>query len=1291
VSDTTITPDAMSSLRAKYPQYSSIGDADLAQRIITKYPQYQSALGKYTSEAIPAATSPKPPAPLDPKAVDKFRSDYFNTLNANANIPIQTAHALAKNPNDADSVQRLSQMSPIAQAAIRQKAHEIATEPVYDETPHGYGAYMQAPIYHDPQTGARTSMPLPSQIIGTMLHGPEGYNQLQQAQGAIPEITRMAEGTFDPQNLLFLAGAGALGATGKIGSTLVKAGIAGMMGTNAVQRAKGGDYGGAAVDAALGLLPFAHNIGKATDSVYSKAVNDALRYDTSTPSVHPLDPTLDNALNATHVLNGNQLLTESESAPLPTSAPIERTGGIHPDSVTSNAVNGFTKAADLFTDAKAANPALTKPEFAQQLYDFHKANGDQFNYEGPTGNAKPRDVFTAKADDGRPIRYFGFSEKASYVLPVEPTPPLPTYTDTNTGLPVDVPLNPDGTPQTRYKNLPPGYEGRSARIVQTTDPNRIPAKLLQEDITQTLEPVQSDQHALGVAADGLTQPEPNYSQNQTQSKPASEPGYTEHLPSEDIGNGSGQNLSKPVDAIRQVFDKVRNTFYENGSGLRRERPATFQAAIETASAPQIAKVETAIRTPQVLEGMTPDNQARFARFLIADRIVNHGDMLKAAFDTADKSGKNEITQKLKNLAVGRANDPLLDPVSGKPITEQNLRDFFAEPEVQKAVNAHNQHVGSLMDSLFQEAGYSANPVRGKYSGAFMPGIATALDGETSVGGGGRDFQRAKLQQSQMSSAQEFGGSGQSYEPDYAKAVESTLSNRYRVVNERKFVRQALADGLFVDADNPGDKLGTIPGGKAGEVTPSIEFNGAQEPSTKVNLGQTFGLRPDEANTLPTNVIMPSRFVNELAPLNDAVVKDTIDRVAQKIQSSVFGVYLNSPGDTVSHASSLSSRMSNVLPMSKNPIANAVLKNIPYLKGVWFIKDLFPRSTPEYAAQKVEALRAMARNGKLPTDYGKNMKLQVFAKALNGVNGAVTNAATAMYGYVDEMPGGAKSESGQKLLNQMYDQLNSTIPMTRSGLQKVSSAASMGSFYQTGVKNRMSAFNQPGKAPLTIATTLIVATLADVTLKMALAKQFDPQHRNATEIPGYNLGNIHVGENSDGSAQYINLNALDKTQAYTEFWVKSIVKSISKQDDYKQMVGNLIAETGNQVLAPVMTGPAVNTGETLLGSTPHFSLDENGSGFNWRVQNPADTATPQDRAGMLLQGLVPQTSVIGDLRQGSRAPNTPAAEWYNRAAGLTGLPQVTSSAKEQDTLKRDALQRRRSDEIDSGTFGRARIR
>lgn len=459
------------------------------------------------------------PGPIN--VYDKFRMDFFNTTNPKANVPIQTAYALSKNPNDPDTLARLSRMSPIAQVAIRDKAQELANAPVY-EAPSNPAAMGAIGTYRDPHTGERVSMgqilpfvpsaiPLPHDIIGEMLHGHEGYEQLKKAQGVVPEVTRLAEGLLDPESLATMLGGGALGALGKIGTLAGKtvtgsgavAGAFAALGTKqAIDKVHEGDYGGAAVDMILGMAPtVAHikagGLAKAAGSV--PAVTDIGDLGVTRGSTTPAAPApvdipegtgkitpkrpFDVAPNVLDQISEHNASIDKEktnvapgtrgSVPRSTSAEVpvgmgdrdstdaQRTAqanpavnitvgtpgqplsgetraissAITPEQVSGAAKDGFTKAADLYAQAKAEEPNLTREEFAQRLYDFHKAHaqdGGGFNYEGPSGDVKPADVFTATTADGRRVRYYGFNEKTGgKVTPAEAAPVAPPESEFN--------------------------------------------------------------------------------------------------------------------------------------------------------------------------------------------------------------------------------------------------------------------------------------------------------------------------------------------------------------------------------------------------------------------------------------------------------------------------------------------------------------------------------------------------------------------------------------------------------------------------------------------------------------------------------------------------------------------------------------------------------------------------------------------------------------------------------------------------------------------------------------------
>lgn len=238
--------------------------------------QYR-AQAKQSAPPVTSAPKPSPPptpAPAQPdrKAIDKFRMDFFNTSTTNA--PKQAAEALAKNAADPTWLARVAKMNPISQQAIHERAQELRTEPVY-EPPQNPGAMGAIGTYRDAQTGKRaefgniipglptpSAIPLPHDIIGTMLHGPEGARQLQQRTGAGAEATRIAESTVDPESLAFVGALSGIGALGGAAAKLATGAAAGLGVYQGAQKLKKGDVGGAVVDVALGVAPIvAHGIG----------------------------------------------------------------------------------------------------------------------------------------------------------------------------------------------------------------------------------------------------------------------------------------------------------------------------------------------------------------------------------------------------------------------------------------------------------------------------------------------------------------------------------------------------------------------------------------------------------------------------------------------------------------------------------------------------------------------------------------------------------------------------------------------------------------------------------------------------------------------------------------------------------------------------------------------------------------------------------------------------------------------------------------------------------------------
>lgn len=467
-----------------------------------------------------AATPPLSFAPpvTDRKAIDKFRLDYFNTDNPTANRPKATAVALAANPNDYDALSRLSQMSPIAQSAIREHAQEIAAENARDAA---YEKKMSDPNqamaegfqnlgslggFGNPVlTQAYRGQDVPGFNPAAAFKGPEaarqnkmtGHGKLDPSLNVLADFAAFA-GT--PQGAAAGLALGEIAALGTAGKAVAAITGTAMGEKDAYDRYKAGDIQGAITAAVLGAIPLVAegmhvksevkatrkaaaaipgitDIGEpgltrgSTQTAAPETVSglsgkvkvkrpfdvapdvlnqisehnanvDKEKMDAqSTGNGHAgsnevvggvqesptggdrkaeriaaseLDNSRQGSAGATH---NEGLLPDSQNKPQATDT-SSKPSGLTPDQVTAAAKDGFTRAADLYKQAKQADPTLTREAFAQQLYEFHKEHaqdGGTHNYEGPSGNitSSSPETFIATTTDGRRVPYYGFSEKTS--------------------------------------------------------------------------------------------------------------------------------------------------------------------------------------------------------------------------------------------------------------------------------------------------------------------------------------------------------------------------------------------------------------------------------------------------------------------------------------------------------------------------------------------------------------------------------------------------------------------------------------------------------------------------------------------------------------------------------------------------------------------------------------------------------------------------------------------------------------------------------------------------------------
>ncbi|MEM5734146.1 hypothetical protein AAEI00_20970, partial [Shewanella algae] len=73
--------------------------------------------------------------------------------------------------------------------------------------------------------------------------------------------------------------------------------------------------------------------------------------------------------------------------------------------------------------------------------------------------------------------------------------------------------------------------------------------------------------------------------------------------------------------------------------------------------------------------------------------------------------------------------PITDPITGHPIYRDDVRDYFAKPEVKAAVAAHNQYVAPILRKMLTDSGATPSNSTGPYADLFMPAIALDENGK----------------------------------------------------------------------------------------------------------------------------------------------------------------------------------------------------------------------------------------------------------------------------------------------------------------------------------------------------------------------------------------------------------------------------------------------------------------------------------------------------------------------------------------------------------------------------------
>ena len=165
-------------------------------------------------------------------------------------IPEQTAYGMFHHPGAMFWEQKLANMEPVSQAAIRERVAELKE---LNRPTSGVRVGPGGVPIADYRDGKQEPPREVHDVVQTLTHGPEGAKQLQVAKGFLPEVDRFATGLLDPESLALLIGGGTIArAGGPLIARGITAGFAGMMGKSAYDKLQAHDPGGAAADLFLG-------------------------------------------------------------------------------------------------------------------------------------------------------------------------------------------------------------------------------------------------------------------------------------------------------------------------------------------------------------------------------------------------------------------------------------------------------------------------------------------------------------------------------------------------------------------------------------------------------------------------------------------------------------------------------------------------------------------------------------------------------------------------------------------------------------------------------------------------------------------------------------------------------------------------------------------------------------------------------------------------------------------------------------------------------------------------------
>ena len=1151
-------------------------------------------------------------------AIEKYRSDFLNTNDSTANEPRKLLQKLAyvQNPDPKD-LAKLKSFSYIGQKAIMQRVSEIRQELAQ---------------------GGKTA---PEQIASA-IHGPAGGPTMLKGRGIGQRLEQTALGiATDPQT----AGAILAGAAFPPAAPFIGAGYAGASIGAGVEEYKTGDKETGAYHIALGTVAGGLSMlkGKAGPD---KDVTP-VPAEKPTPKPHPkrvlaLPPApADTPLSASH--GGN--VTHLEPAPIEAEAAAEathranllkqdeaeRTAHENAESQARRESNAKTQAsgkkAQIEEQRRAQSAARAKQQAdAQAAKDTADKEYADWTRQEPTEAAGPPNIDV-------PTRPFTIRED---LLQERAQADAAGQTETAEGKgPAEAPV--DGKPP----ETPPE--------VQAGEPEQS---------------VGRDE-----AAQATEAPKPPRTTIRGKSKTT---GATTLIPDPD----------DVIRAYKAGRDKLKQFGYGMKPVLTGINHEASEAVTEHESAPSIASVHSAYRIPQVTDILaegydrkTPtDLWGRFQTYGTADRMIAEKERVRAEIaKSTDPAEIKKYNDQLDNIALERAKNPLLDPVSGKPLTESMVQGFMNDPVVKRAIGAHKTHIEPILEQNQLAQGGVTTGVRGKYSGAYFPAVALDESGNPahfSQGGANSSGRTSPLAQlGGNTSDQHFTGTGHTYESDYESVVRDKFRSGFDRATERN-MHQTLLDKNIerpltvqrVKKDASGvpvlDKSGNpvmenVPNPTLRRSDRGLEMNTGTATKPNWETADIHTLQPRIGKpysygrmksgkslgtidpSIPADVALPRRVYNEMKPLFDKQGKSDFDAGIHNIFSHYMEKYLTGFAEINAHALAQGSNVTHAKRfLAQNPATAAVpsMLQIP----VEFVRNFNPARFD--MAEKQEAMQEGVKAGVVPPEWPfeyrdietstnkvKDAAYNVSHASrhkLYGQDGLITNSITSIYKFWKDN-GLDKHTNGQAMLHDAFRFLNTFGETDDATLQKAFRAMGAGTFYRTGIKNQTAAL-KAGKM-------VFAAGLAGNVVAWAAGfKAADEKNRWPTQVPGARLFDIPIRglKSKDGGQVYVNIGVADRSLNYAAKRVgaDAIMQGFADKMSWSQTIGQFAIDQYNVRMPLATSGPLPGIVENLSGMSTYAVKNEDNTGV--KLLPNASTAYPYDDLRRWLSALNSSLPITG---------------------------------------------------------------